>query len=35
MPTTYCGPEHPIWQDVEWLRTINNRFQTGTIRTET
>jgi hypothetical protein len=35
MPTTYCGPEHPIWQDVEWLRTINNRFQTGIIRTET
>ena len=29
MPTTYCGPEHPIWQNVEWLRTVNNRFQNG------
>lgn len=29
MPTTYCGAEHPIWQNVEWLRTINNRFQNG------
>jgi hypothetical protein len=32
MPTTYCGPEHPIWQNVEWLRTVNNRFQTGKSR---
>jgi hypothetical protein len=29
MPTTYCGPEDPIWQDVPWLQTINRRFQTG------
>jgi nicotinamidase-related amidase len=29
MPTTYCGPEHPIWQNVEWLRTVNQRFQNG------
>jgi hypothetical protein len=29
MPTTYCGPEHPIWQNAQWLRTINNRFQNG------
>lgn len=29
MPTTYCSVEHPIWQNIEWLRTINNRFQTG------
>jgi hypothetical protein len=33
MPTTYCGPEHPIWQDVQWLRTINGRFQAGRIAT--
>jgi hypothetical protein len=31
MPTTYCGPEDPIWQDVKWLRTINGRFQAGRI----
>jgi nicotinamidase-related amidase len=29
MPTTYCGPEHPIWQNVEWLRATNGRFQAG------
>lgn len=29
MPTTYCGAEHPLWENVEWLRAINNRFQTG------
>lgn len=29
MPTTYCGAEQPVWQNVEWLRTINNRFQRG------
>ncbi len=29
MPTTYCGPEDPLWQDVSWLRTINGRFQAG------
>ena len=29
MPTTYCGPEDPIWQDPQWLRTINERFQRG------
>jgi nicotinamidase-related amidase len=29
MPTTYCGAEHPIWQNVEWLRNINTRFQNG------
>ena len=31
MPTTYCGPEDPIWQDAKWLRTINGRFQAGRI----
>jgi hypothetical protein len=31
MPTTYCGPEHPLWANVAWLRTINERFQTGKI----
>jgi hypothetical protein len=29
MPTTYCGAEHPLWQNVQWLRTINDRFQKG------
>ena len=29
MPTTYCGPEHPIWQNVRWLRTVNQRLQNG------
>ncbi|MGA2621615.1 MAG: cellulase-like family protein [Thermoguttaceae bacterium] len=29
MPTTYCGAEHPIWDNVEWLRAINGRFQLG------
>ncbi len=29
MPTTYCGAEHAIWQNVEWLRAVNNRFQAG------
>jgi hypothetical protein len=29
MPTTYCGPEHPIWENVQWLRTINQRFLAG------
>jgi hypothetical protein len=32
MPTTYCGPEHPLWDDVPWLRAINDRFQTGKVR---
>ncbi|HUU58933.1 MAG TPA: cellulase-like family protein [Phycisphaerae bacterium] len=27
MPTTYCGPEHPLWQDIDWLRRINGRFR--------
>ncbi len=31
MPTTYCGAEHPIWNNAEWLRTINGRFQTGKV----
>jgi hypothetical protein len=29
MPTTYCGPEHPIWSNVEWLQKINSQFQEG------
>lgn len=29
MPTTYCGPEHPLWNDVAFLQTINGRFQAG------
>jgi hypothetical protein len=29
MPTSSCGPENPPWQNVEWLRTVNNRFQAG------
>jgi hypothetical protein len=32
MPTTYCGAEHPIWDNVEWLRAINGRFQSGKLR---
>jgi hypothetical protein len=31
MPTTYCGAEHPIWDNVTWLRTINGRFQNGKV----
>jgi hypothetical protein len=31
MPTTYCGPEDPIWDDPTWLRTINGRFQSGKV----
>ena len=31
MPTSYCGAEHPIWPNVEWLRSVNNRFQAGKI----
>jgi hypothetical protein len=34
MPTTYCGPEHPVWSNVNWLKTVNNRFQKSE-RTET
>ncbi len=34
MPTTYCGPEHPIWDDVVWLRTINERFQKGKMQSQ-
>ena len=26
MPSTYCGPEHPLWNEVEWLRRHNGRF---------
>lgn len=27
MPTTYCGPEQPIWQEnPEWLAKINGKF---------
>jgi hypothetical protein len=29
MPTSSCGPENPPWQNVEWLKTVNNRFQSG------
>ena len=30
LPTTYCGCEHPLWQEnPEWLRQINARFQAG------
>ena len=29
MPTTYCGPEHPIWKDRHWLRGVNKRFLAG------
>jgi hypothetical protein len=29
MPTSSCGPENPLWQNVQWLRTVNNRFQKG------
>jgi len=30
MPTTYCGPEHPLWREkAEWLRQVNTRFMTG------
>lgn len=28
MPTTYCGPEQPIWREgPQWLAKINGRFQ--------
>lgn len=27
MPTTYCGPEQPAWQEeAAWLRKVNERF---------
>jgi len=30
MPTTYCGPEHPLWHEkAEWLKKINTRFLGG------
>ena len=29
MPTTYCGPEFPLWENVKWLQTINGRFLAG------
>lgn len=32
MPTTYCGPEHPIWNNAAWLGEINERFQRGKTR---
>ncbi len=32
MPTTYCGAEHPIWDNIPWLRAINDRFQAGKLR---
>jgi len=32
MPTTYCGAEHPIWENAQWLRAINARFQSGKVR---
>jgi len=31
MPTTYCGPEHPLWKNVQWLRDTNGRFLSGTL----
>ncbi|MEO6907441.1 MAG: hypothetical protein ABI210_06085 [Abditibacteriaceae bacterium] len=31
MPGTYCGPEHPVWnENPQWLLEINQRFQQGT-----
>ena len=32
MPTTYCGAEHPLWENVPWLRAINGRFQSGRLQ---
>ena len=32
LTTTYCGAEHPIWENVEWLRAINGRFLSGKLR---
>jgi hypothetical protein len=30
MPTTYCGPEHPLWRErPEWLKKVNTRFRVG------
>jgi cellulase (glycosyl hydrolase family 5) len=29
MPTTYCGPEQPIWENVAWCQAINGRFRAG------
>ena len=26
MPSTYCGPEHPLWNEVDWLQRHNGRF---------
>jgi hypothetical protein len=27
MPTTYCGPEQPLWKEnPEWLKKVNKRF---------
>ena len=32
MPTTYCGPEHPLWDgNPEWLFKINATFRQGAI----
>jgi hypothetical protein len=31
MPTTYCGPEHPLWRErPEWLKKVNTRFRAAT-----
>ncbi len=30
MPTTYCGPEHPLWREkAAWLKAVNTRFRAG------
>ena len=30
MPTTYCGPEHPLWREKpDWLKKVNARFRAG------
>jgi hypothetical protein len=30
MPTTYCGPEQPLWTvNPGWLKEVNTRFQEG------
>jgi hypothetical protein len=32
LPTTYCGPEMPVWREnPQWLREINSRFIAGQV----
>jgi hypothetical protein len=32
LPTTYCGPEMPLWREnPRWLREINSRFVAGQV----